>query len=249
MKKVPFPRDSSNPDPETRIRSCRFTDLGLADYAQVLDLQESTRQEMIQDPAWPDHVFFVQHPGVFTLGKHGGQENFLVSGSFLESRRIPVIQTGRGGNITYHGPGQAVLYPVIHLDRARIGVPDFVKGLEEIMKRTAEDFGVRADRDPRNHGLWVGNKKIGSVGISIQKGISIHGLALNINPDLAPFSWINPCGLSHMSMTSIEKERKEVGEEFSLDRVKTLFFTYFCDIFNYHELAPAQPEAPKAIPS
>ncbi|WP_022668638.1 lipoyl(octanoyl) transferase LipB [Desulfospira joergensenii] len=228
-------QDFLESDLQSRNRSCIFTDLGLADYADVLILQGSTRDEMIKDPALPDRVFFVQHPSVYTLGKRGGRENLTVSESFLESKGIPIVQTGRGGNITYHGPGQAVLYPVIHLERARIGVADFVAGLEEIMKRTASDFGVPADRNERNHGLWVGNKKIGSVGISIQKGVSIHGLALNLNPDLTPFSWINPCGLADMSMTSIEKEVEGVqpSVSFSMDRVKSLFIQHFSDIFDY----------------
>lgn len=223
------------PDSKTRNRSCTFTDLGLAEYADVLSLQESTREKMIQDPVLPDRVFFVQHPSVYTLGKRGGRENLMVSESFLESKGIPIVQTARGGNITYHGPGQAVLYPIIHLERARIGVADFVDGLEEIMKRTASDLGVHADRDQRNHGLWIGNSKIGSVGISIQKGISIHGLALNVNPDLTPFSWINPCGLSGMSMTSIEKELKSTKADtlFSMDMVKTLFIKHFSNILDY----------------
>ncbi len=215
---------------------CLFKDLGLADYTDVLNFQTRTRQEMIKDPALLDRVFFVQHPRIFTLGKRGGRENLMVSQAFLNDRKIGVVQTQRGGNITYHGPGQAVLYPLVNLERARIGVADFVHGLEEIMRLTALKFNIHAQRDNLNHGLFVKDKKIGSVGISIQKGISIHGLALNVCLDLTPFSWINPCGLENLSMTSMEQESHEnpfFRRDDFMDRVKILLFHYFREIFNY----------------
>jgi lipoate-protein ligase B len=104
------------------------------------------------------------------------------------------------------------------------------------MMRTAWQFGVKAQRDPQNHGLWVGTKKIGSVGISIKKGISIHGLALNVCPDLTPFTWINPCGIQNLSMTSLEQENHNLSfdSNTSMERVKDLFFTFFCEIFNFN---------------
>jgi len=154
-----------------------FEDLGLRDYVPVLDIQTTARDALIRNSGLSDRVLFVQHPAVYTLGKRGGRENLVVSEQFLAERGIDIVQTARGGNITFHGPGQAVLYPIINLERSRIGVADFVNGLEEIMMRTALKFGVAAGRDPKNHGLWVEDKKIGSVGISIKKGVSIHGLA------------------------------------------------------------------------
>jgi lipoate-protein ligase B len=129
-----------------------------------------------------------------------------------------------------------VLYPIINLERSRIGVADFVYGLEEIMMRTSLDFGVEAQRDSKNHGIWVGEKKIGSVGISIKKGVSVHGLALNVCPDLTPFTWINPCGLQNLSMTSLEQENQKLvfDPKASMERVKELFFKFFCEIFNFN---------------
>ena len=230
-----------------------FTDLGLLGYSLALDLQIRTRDRIIQFPGEPDHIFFVEHPRVYTLGRRGGQENLMVSPSFLESENIPVVQTGRGGNITFHCPGQAVLYPVVHLERAKISVKDFVFGLEEIMKLTAAEFGVACARDPENRGLWVGKDKIGSVGLAVKKGVSIHGLALNVNPDLTPFSWINPCGLKNLSMTSIKKEQEALLPDHSLlldlsmDQVKEKLFHHFCSVFNFvrleetHERTPPGP--------
>lgn len=217
-------------------RCAVFEDLGIRDYVQVLDIQNTARENMLDDPTLGDRIFFVQHPAVFTLGKRGGRENLVVSERFLAEKGIKIVQTARGGNITFHGPGQAVLYPIINLERSRIGVADFVHGLEEIMMRTARQFGVDARRDPKNHGLWVGTKKIGSVGLSIKKGISIHGLAFNVCPDLTPFTWINPCGLQNLAMASLEHENKNsiFDRKASMERVKELFLRFFCEIYNFN---------------
>ncbi len=223
-------------------RSCEFTDLGILEYTRALVLQQETLAAKIEDPDLPDRLLFVQHPPVYTLGRRGGRENLVVPESFLDEKGINIVQTDRGGNITYHGPGQAVLYPVINLEKNKLSVPEFVQGLEEIMKRTCEAFDVPADRDERNHGLWVENKKIGSVGISIKKGVSIHGLALNVNPDLAPFTWINPCGLANQAMSSIALEngfpQQSLDREFdeydkqTMDKVSKCFVQYFSEIFH-----------------
>jgi len=214
-----------------------FQDLNLLEYTAALDLQESVRRAKIQDRTLPDTVFFVQHPPVFTCGRNGGRENLIVSEDFLKDRGVDLVQTDRGGNVTYHGPGQAVLYPVMDLERARIGVSDFVYGLEAIMGNTAADFGVTVHRDPKNHGMWKGSKKIGSVGLSIRHGISIHGLALNVSLDLTPFAWINPCGMSGVAMTSLEQELAAAGQEstaLAMDAVKEKLAGYFCTWFGFH---------------
>ena len=221
-------------------RSCVFIDLDLLEYKRALDLQIQTLNAKIDNGLVEDQIFFVEHPSVFTLGKRGGKENLSVSKKFLNDKGIDLVQTDRGGNITYHGPGQAVMYPIVDLEKNKIGVKEFVYGLEEIMKQTAADFGIDANRDKRNHGIWVKNSKIGSVGISIKKGISFHGLAMNINPDLKPFSWINPCGLANVSMTSIQKEiaTSESGFDskdyaISMDKIKTGFIKHFSSVFDY----------------
>ncbi|WP_457551157.1 lipoyl(octanoyl) transferase LipB [Desulfobacula sp.] len=234
------------PEGIKKKRSAVFIDLGILEYKRALDLQLQILHSKINLPSTDDRLFFVEHPAVFTLGKRGGQENLGVSKDFLRTKGIDVVKTDRGGNITYHCPGQAVLYPVIDLEKNKIHVKDFVHGLEEIMKLTAQDFDVSADRDERNHGLWVGDSKIGSVGLAIKKGISIHGLAMNINPDLDPFSWINPCGLTNVSMTSIENEIKKNSSandekinldlpycDLSMTRIKKSFQRHFSSVFNY----------------
>ncbi|MEN8211936.1 MAG: lipoyl(octanoyl) transferase LipB [Thermodesulfobacteriota bacterium] len=228
----------SEPDGQTKKRMAMFRDLGILEYKKALDLQTKTLQAKIDQTIDEDYIFFVEHPSVFTLGKRGGRENLIVSQKILSEQNIDIIQTNRGGNITYHCPGQAVMYPVIDLEKNKIGVKDFVYGLEEIMKLTANDYDISAGRNKKNHGIWVGNSKIGSVGISVKKGISMHGIALNINPDLEPFSWINPCGLSDISITSFEKETdqfKSVGNnyDFSMDRIKNSFIKHFASVIDY----------------
>jgi len=232
-----------------RKRIAVFKDLGVLEYKKALELQIKAqtnlnltkKQILANQNIHKDTVFFVEHLSVFTLGKRGGEENLSVSKTFLSAQNIDIVQTNRGGNITWHGPGQAVLYPVIDLEKNRIGVKDYVHGLEEIMILTAQDFKISVKRNQKNHGIWVGNAKMGSVGVNVKKGISMHGLALNINPDLKPFSWINPCGLHDISVTSIEKEvckncsieSKSNHYDFSIDKVKQKFIKYFSKVFNF----------------
>ena len=171
-------------------------------------------------------VLFLEHPPVFTLGRRGGRECMLVSDAFLEKAGVPIIQVERGGTITYHGPGQLVVYPIVDLQGAGIRVVDFVSGLEDVMLQTAESWGIAAERNDANRGIWVGPKKMGSIGIAVRRGISFHGLALNVQTDLTPFSWIQPCGLQDVGMTSMQQEsaqtlsmqqvRSDVKKQFEL---------------------------------
>ncbi len=183
-----------------------IVDLGLIDYKSAFDFQKKIVSIKIKYKNIPDTILLLEHSSVFTLGKRGGRENLVVTERFLKSKKIPVVQTERGGNITFHGPGQLVLYPIVDLEKAKKGIADFVYELEEIMIRTLADFKIKSERNEKNHGVWVKNAKIGSIGLSIKRGISFHGLAFNVNVDLKPFSWINPCGMSDISMTSIKNE-------------------------------------------
>lgn len=208
-------------------RPC-FTDLGLMEYQQAWELQ-SRLADLRKSRAEARDVFLMtEHPRVFTLGRRGGRENLTVTEEFLASEGVPVIQAERGGNITYHGPGQLVLYPIIDLDAARLSVTDYVDSLEEVMIRLSADHGVTAVRDSKNHGVWVGSRKLGSVGIALRHGVSFHGLALNVNLSMAPFGWINPCGMAGVSMTSIEGERKGPVD---MKRVKEGLKTHLASIF------------------
>ena len=172
-------------------------------YPEAWDLQLRLVEARSQGRVVNDVILFVEHPPVFTLGRRGGRENLLVPEETLRQSGIPIVQVERGGNITYHGPGQLVVYPIVHLPSFGIGVVDMVDRLEEVMIRTCAAWGVAAGRNALNRGAWVGMKKIGSIGIAVRRGVSFHGLALNVNPDLQPFSFIQPCGLKGVGVTSI----------------------------------------------
>lgn len=175
-------------------------------YNEAWDLQHDLVTDRKNKILETDIALILEHPPVFTLGRRGGLENLMVSEDFLEKSGISVIHAERGGDITFHGPGQIVVYPVIDLRNAGLTVVDYVSRLEEIMIRTAADWGIIAKRNSRNRGVWVGNNKLGSIGIAVRRGISFHGFAFNVNLSLEPFSWIHPCGLKDIGMTSMELE-------------------------------------------
>jgi len=192
-------------------------ELPLTDYETArklqIDLVAARKQGRLQNNV----VLLLEHPPVFTLGRRGGLENLTVSQAFLQRMGIAVIPAERGGNITFHGPGQMVAYLIIDLHSARLTVTEYVEKLEEVMIRTAADFGVHAERNAMNRGVWVGNSKLGSIGIAVRRGISFHGFAFNVNVSLEPFEWINPCGLHGISVTTLVYER---GENLSLTSVR-----------------------------
>ncbi len=202
--------------------------LPVTDYSEAWDLQNNlvaARKERIINT---NIILLLEHPPVFTLGRRGGLNNLRVSTDFLEQAGIPVVQVERGGNITYHGPGQLVMYPIIDLRVARLTVANYVEKLEEVMIRVAEDWGIRAERNPMNRGVWVGDNKLGSIGIAIRRGICFHGMALNVNPSLETFGWINPCGLQDIRMTSMERE---LSRKVSMHQVRKATRRHFEAVF------------------
>lgn len=222
----------------SKKQAAGLVDLGLIDYAAAHALQlalvEKRRNGLLGD----DFFLVAEHPSTFTLGRRGGRQNLMVSASFLAERGIPLVHIERGGDITYHGPGQLVVYPILHLRQAGFGVAEYVGCLEEVMIRLAAGSGVAAGRDPRNHGVWVGDRKLGSVGIAIRHGVAFHGLALNVCLDLVPFSWVNPCGLTGVSMTTLSRES---GVAVALSEVKKELREQLVQIFD-RPFAPLSKE-------
>ncbi len=205
---------------------------GLQLYTPILELQHRLVAARYRGVIENDVILLLQHQPVFTLGHNGGRENLVVSDAFLRQKGIQVVQAERGGNITYHGPGQLIAYPVLNLRSRRIRVATYVFLLEEAMLRTAADVGVRAERNPRNPGVWVGGKKLGSVGIAVRHGITYHGLALNVDLSLEPFSWIRPCGLKGVAMTSL----KEAGvRDKRCEEVKKILIRHLKDLLETDE--------------
>jgi lipoate-protein ligase B len=178
----------------------------LTDYNDALRLQHRAVQARKEGRLDRDVLVMLEHPPVFTLGRRGGKDNLLVSEQWLGEKGIRIVPIERGGDITYHGPGQLVAYPIIDLNRASIPVVSFVGALENAMIRTAAQWGVEANGDRLQRGAWVQQRKLGSVGITVRRGISFHGLALNVHTDLTPFEWINPCGIPSCHMTTLTRE-------------------------------------------
>ena len=223
------PAETRNTQPATRNpKTWLSVDFDRIDYRDAWELQGNlimARKERILPN---DIVLFLEHPAVFTLGRRGGRECMLVSDKFLEKAGVQVIQVERGGNITFHGPGQLVVYPIVDLQTAGIKVVDFVSGLEEVMLRTVENWGIAAERNAANRGIWVGPHKMGSIGIAVRRGISFHGLALNVHTDLTPFSWIQPCGLQNVAMTTMQQE---TAHKLSLEQVRAVLKAQFETVF------------------
>lgn len=203
-----------------------YRDLGQMDYLTTLSLQERL-VEMKQRERLPDVLLLVEHPHVFTIGRGGKESNLLCPGE------VPVYRTGRGGDVTYHGPGQMVVYPLLDLrSTLRKDVHRYLRHLEMVAIRTLNGFGLRGKRSPPWTGVWIEKKKIASIGVAVRRGITYHGLALNVNTDLAYFTRIIPCGLAWAEMTSI---RAELGGELPLEQVKEEFLHHFVQRFQYTE--------------
>jgi len=204
-------------------------DLPQTDYGHAQSLQEQCVAAKADGRLREDLVFLLEHPAVFTLGRNGGRENLMVSDAFLDEAGVSVMPSERGGNITYHGPGQIVGYPVVDLQRARMGVGDYVSALEDLMLAVAQEWGVVADRDSRNRGIWVSGAKAGSIGLCLRHGMTFHGFALNVNNDLTPFEWVNPCGLAGVRMTSL---RQVTGRKIPMDELRQTVWQKVAKIFD-----------------
>jgi lipoyl(octanoyl) transferase len=180
--------------------------LGRVEYEPTWRAMQRFTDE--RNASTPDEIWFLEHPPVFTLGLNASPAHVLAPGD------IPVVQIDRGGQVTYHGPGQLVVYPLVDLRRAKLGVRDIVTALERSVIQLASDFGISAEARREAPGIYVDGKKLGSVGIRIRRHASYHGLAVNVNMDLEPFQRINPCGYQGLRMTQLV----ELGGPDSVDR-------------------------------
>lgn len=192
-------------------------DLGLTNYRKVHQMQLQCVEEELTGKSEHESVLITEHQPVFTLGRQGKTDGLIKSRQEITDKKIEIVHTERGGDITYHGPGQLVVYPILNLRNRKMSVSRYVYLLEEIMGKTVSDYNVAACRDKRNRGIWVNGSKLGSIGIRVRRGVSFHGFALNVNVSLLPFTWMNPCGLDGVTVTSLARE---LGEEVSMDEVK-----------------------------
>jgi lipoyl(octanoyl) transferase len=224
-----------------------YKDLGLKDYKEVWDYQASVFDELVEDKKnrsissglsidpLPGTLIFTEHPHVYTLGKSGSEDNLLVSQIQLRSKNASFYKIDRGGDITYHGPGQIVGYPIFDLEKIKVSLKEYIHRLEEAVIRTLAEYGITASRLPGGTGVWLdpdlpgSARKICAIGVRASRFITMHGFAFNINTDLSYFGNINPCGFTDKGVTSLEKE---LGSRQDFETAKTRVRKNLGDVFD-----------------
>jgi len=210
-------------------RTLTYCDLDVIDYKEGWNLQKELF-ELRHQRKINDTLLLLEHPHTYTLGKVAERKNLIGSEGYLKEKNISVFDIDRGGDITYHGPGQIVGYPIIDLNNWQKDTHKYLRGLEEVIIRTCNDFGLCSQRVPDYTGVWIADKKIAAIGIKISRWITMHGFAFNINTDLSLFSGIIPCGISGKEVTSLHKE---TGRTIEIQEVKAKLLKHFMDVFNY----------------
>ena len=206
-------------------------------YPEALERQTTLFNSMVKARSeglpYENRIIFCTHPHVYTIGKHGRRENMLISDNMLRCMGVEVFRTDRGGDITYHGPGQQVCYPVLCLEDYRLGLKDYIHLLEEAVIRTCSHYGIRSGRSDGAAGVWLDigtphERKICAMGVRSSHFVTMHGLALNVNTDLGYFRHINPCGFTDRGVTSIARE---AGREIPMEEVRKLLETELLRLF------------------
>jgi len=219
-------------------RSLTAYRLGQVGYAEAHALQERLVEARKQDQIG-DTLLLLSHPKVITLGRAAKAANILLSEDALRARGYEVFPTGRGGDVTFHGPGQLVAYPIIDLKPDRVDVRRYVQDLEETMIRICGDFGLVAGRVAGLNGAWIEDRKVGAVGVRISRWVTMHGFALNVATDLSLFSAIVPCGIQDRGVTSLSNE---LGRTLSLDEVETRAASHLAERLEAElSFAPGRP--------
>jgi len=221
------------------MKKINFQDIGLIDYQQAWDFQKEVYMKVLNNKInakgtdEENYLLFCEHPHVYTLGKSGSENNLLINQLQLQKKNATFIKTDRGGDITYHGPGQIVGYPILDLETLGIGVKEYVRRIEEAIIKTLKEFSITAERLEGATGVWLDTRtikarKICAIGVKISRSITMHGFAFNVNTDLGYFKFINPCGFTDKSVTSLEKE---LGGRQDIEKVKAVLKENFLEVF------------------
>jgi lipoyl(octanoyl) transferase len=221
-----------------------FEDLGVIDYKSAWDYQEKHFNRVVESKLFnrenpgnekeiEHHLIFCEHPHVYTLGKSGHVNNLLIQDDFLKKINADFYKINRGGDITYHGPGQIVGYPIFDLEQMKLGVKDYIHNLEDAIIRTTGEYGIKGERLAGATGVWLDTRssrarKICAIGVRASRFVSMHGFALNVNTNLEYFNYINPCGFIDKGVTSIEKE---LGKKIDMNEVKSKLRRNLQEIF------------------
>ena len=193
-----------------------YLDLGIVGYEEAITLQKKLHKKRC-DEIIPDTILFLQHPNILTLGKNANQSGILADQSKLSDLEVEVYKSDRGGQVTYHGPGQLVIYFIVIIKKLNYGPVDFVRKIEEVIIRLLEEYEIKSHRVKKEIGVWIGGnegqnlsnnlRKIGAIGLKVSSGVSMHGLSLNIDPNLNYYDLIIPCGIENMKSTSLYQEK------------------------------------------
>lgn len=217
------------------MEKIKAKDLGLIDYEHARDIQLELQNNIITGKESGHYFLFCEHPHVYTLGKSGKQSNLLINNDLIETINAKFVKTDRGGDITYHGPGQIVGYPIFNLNAFNIGVKKYVYNIEEAIIQTLFHFNINSGRINGATGVWLDpniagkERKICAIGIKVSRGVSMHGFAFNINTDLNYFNYINPCGFTDKKVTSLEKE---IGQKVDMFYIKKLILKKISKLFS-----------------
>lgn len=198
----------------------KVQDLKRKNFLDTLQIQESLRNKVLKNNT-DNYLILVEHDHVYTLGKNANSNNILKS-------TCEIIQTQRGGDVTYHGPGQLVAYPIINLKKKKIGVKNYISMIEKLISNILIDYNLEPQILKEETGVWVQDKKIASIGIHVTRGVTMHGLAINVNTDLSYFDNIISCGIQGVKMTSLDKE---LGKKIRMNDIKKSLITHFNQIF------------------
>jgi len=198
----------------------QIQDLKRKNYLDTLQIQESLRNQVLKNDS-NNFLIIVEHDHVYTLGKNANSNNVL-------NRICEIIPTQRGGDVTYHGPGQLVAYPIINLKKRKIGVKSYVAMIEKLISNILFDYGLKPHVPIKETGVWIDDRKIASIGIHVSRGVTMHGLAINVNTDLSFFDNIISCGIEGVKMTSMDKE---LGKKIRMNDIKKSLITHFNQIF------------------
>lgn len=218
------------------MKPITFHDLGLKDFKETWDLQEKLFSVMMpgqQAQEMAGHLIFVEHPHVFTLGKSGNEQNLLINEAMLKQKGAQFYHINRGGDITYHGPGQVVGYPIIRLDLFGLGIRAYIHNLEETIIRTLGRYNIIAERLEGAAGVWLDTgkpsaRKICAIGVRASHQVTMHGFAFNVNTDLDFYRYINPCGFIDKGVTSMQKE---LGTTIDMAELKGVLLEKFLEVF------------------
>lgn len=214
------------------IRKLVYCDLGFIDYKVAWDLQKSVHQLRVENKI-DDILFLLEHPHTYTLGKTADRENLVSDKKYLDENKISVYDIDRGGDITYHGPGQIVGYPIINLTNWKQDTHKYLRSIEEVIINVLKEYSLNGTRVEKYTGVWLYDRKICAIGIKVSRWITMHGFAFNVNTDLKLFNGIIPCGITDKDVTSLNRE---LNKEINLFEVKEKIIHHFSAEFNYDQI-------------